>query len=92
MSSAQSVQESVSMHKSPTPFWHPRMNEARLKEEGESDEERKKDRRQEADGKKGSPTKQKKKNYLGNPIEAIPIIGTAQVNKACDALLPHLYW
>ena len=46
------MQESVSMHKSPTPLRHSRMNQARSKEE------KKKERGQEADGKKGSPTKQ----------------------------------
>ena len=52
------MQESVSMHKSPTPVRHSRMNQARSEEE---EKERKRDRRdrgQEADGKKGSPTKQ----------------------------------
>ena len=46
------MQESVSMHKSPTPLRHSRMNQTRSKEE------KKKERGQEADGKKGSPTKQ----------------------------------
>ena len=50
------MQESVSMHKSPTPVRHSRMNQARSEEE---EKERQKDRGQEADGKKGSPTKQK---------------------------------
>ena len=56
------MQESVSMHKSHTQLRHSRMNQARSEEE---DKERKKDRKdsfQEADGKKGSPTKQ---NHIG---------------------------
>ena len=51
------MQESVSMHKSPTPVRHSRMNQARSEEE-----KKKRDRKyrcQEADGKKGSPTKEK---------------------------------
>ena len=51
------MQESVSMHKNPTPVRHSRMNQARSEEEEEK--ERQIDRGQEADGKKGSPTKQK---------------------------------
>ena len=51
------MQESVSMHKSRTPFRHSRMNQARTKEEER--EGNRKDGCQEADGKKGSPTKQK---------------------------------
>ena len=50
------MQESVFMHKSPTPVRHSRMNQARSEEEEKRD---RKDRGQEADGKKGSPTKQK---------------------------------
>ena len=46
----------MSMHKSPTPLRHSRMNQARSEE---LEKERKRDRGQEADGKKGSPTKQK---------------------------------
>ena len=51
------MQESVSMHKSPTLLRQSRMNQARLEEE---EKERKRDRKdggQEADGNKGSPTK-----------------------------------
>ena len=43
------MQESVSMHKSPTPVRHSRMNQARSEEE---EKERKRDRGQEADGNK----------------------------------------
>ena len=55
------MQESVSMHKSPTPVRHSRMNQERSEEE---EKEKKRDRSQEADGKKGSPPPppQKKKN------------------------------
>ena len=57
------MQESVSMHKSPTLFRHSRMNQERLEEEEKRErgkrEGDKKDRGQEADRKKGSPTKQK---------------------------------
>ena len=49
------MQESVSMHKSPTPLRHSRMNQARSEEE---EKERMRDRGQEADGKKDSPAKQ----------------------------------
>ena len=72
------MQESVSMHKSPTPIRHSRMNQARSEEEEKERKRDRKDRGQEADGKKGSPTKQntseeiKKKKYQG----------TAKVNKA----------
>ena len=47
------MQESVSMHKSPTPVKHLRMNQVWSEEEGKETGET------EADGKKGSPTKQK---------------------------------
>ena len=49
------MQESASMHKSPTPLRHSRMNQARLEEEKERKRDRK-DGGQEADRKKGSPT------------------------------------
>ena len=64
------MQESVSMNKSPTPLRQSRMNQARLEEE-EKEKRDRKDRGQEADGTKGSPTKQKhigtktSLNYLG---------------------------
>ena len=59
------------------PVRHSRMNQARSEEEEKERKRDRKDRGQEADGKKGSPTKQKhprnrNKSYLG----------TAQVNKA----------
>ena len=54
------MQESVSMHKSPTPVRHSRMNQARSEEEEKETKRDRKDRGQEADGKKGSPTKQKR--------------------------------
>ena len=50
------MQESVSMHKSPTPLRHSRMNQAKSEEE---EKERKRDSGQEADGNKVNPTKQK---------------------------------
>ena len=49
----------VSMHKSPTPLRHSRMNQARSEGEEKERKRDRKDRGQEADGKKGSPTKQK---------------------------------
>ena len=52
------MQESVSMHKSPTPLRHSHMNQARLEEEEKERKRDSKDRGQEAGGKKGSPTKQ----------------------------------
>ena len=52
------MQESVSMHKSPAPVRHSRMNQARSEEEEKERKRDRKDRGQEADGKKGSPTKQ----------------------------------
>ena len=66
------MQESVSMHKSPIQVGHSRMNQARLEEEEKEMKRDRKDRGQEADGKKGSPTKQKhiwgtktRPSYLG---------------------------
>ena len=53
------MQESVSMHKSPTHIRHSRINHARSEEEEKERNRDRKDRGQEADGKKGSPTKQK---------------------------------
>ena len=52
------MQESVSMHKSPTQLRQSRMNQARSEEEEKERKRNRKDRGQEADGKKGSPTKQ----------------------------------
>ena len=49
------MQESESMYESHTPLIQSRMNQTRLEKE---EKERKRDRGQEADGKKGSPTKQ----------------------------------
>ena len=54
------MQESVSMHKSPTQLRQLLMNQARPDEEEEERKRDRKDRGQEADGKKGSPTKQKR--------------------------------
>ena len=64
------MQESVSMHKSPAPVRHSRMNQARSEEEEKERKRDRKDRGQEADGKKGSPTNQNtseelKQSYLG---------------------------
>ena len=53
------MQESVSMHKSPAPVRHSRMNQARSEEEEKERKRDRKDRGQEADGKKGSPNKTK---------------------------------
>ena len=58
------MQESVSMHKSPTPVRHSRMNQARSEEEEKARKRDRKDRGQEADGKKGSPTKQNTSDEL----------------------------
>ena len=63
------MQESVSMHKSPTPLRQSRMNQARSEEE----EKDRKDRGQEADGKKGSPTKQK---HIGGTKTRLTYLGT----------------
>ena len=54
------MQESVSMHKNPTPVRYSSMNQARSEEE---EKERKRDRKDgglKAYGKKGSPTKPKR--------------------------------
>ena len=53
------IQESVSMHKSPTPLRHSRMNQARSEEKEKERKRDRKDRGQEADGKKGRPNKTK---------------------------------
>ena len=53
------MQESMSMHKSPIPLRHSRMNQARSEEEEKETKRDRKDRGQEVDGKKGSSTKQK---------------------------------
>ena len=53
------MQESVSMHEGSTPVRHSRMNQASSVEEEQERKRDRKDRGQEADGKKGSPTKQK---------------------------------
>ena len=53
------MQESVSMHKSPTHLRHSRMNQERSDEKEKERKRDRKDRGQEADRKKGSPTKQK---------------------------------
>ena len=53
------MQESVSMHKSPTPLRHSRKNQARSEEEEKERNRVRKNKGQEADRKKGSPTKQK---------------------------------
>ena len=48
----------MSMHKNPTPVRHSGMNQARSEEEEKERKRDRKDRGQEADGKKSSPTKQ----------------------------------
>ena len=52
------MQESVSMHKGRNPVRHSRMNQARSEEEEKERKRDRKDRGQEADGQKGSSTKQ----------------------------------
>ena len=47
------IQESVTMHKSPTPLRHSSMNQARSEEKEKERKRDRKDRGQEADGKKG---------------------------------------
>ena len=53
------MQESLSMHTSPNSLRHSRMNQARSEEDEKERKRDRKDRGQEADGKKGNPTKQK---------------------------------
>ena len=74
----------MNARKSPTPFRYSRMNQARLEEEEKVRERDRKDRGQEADGKKGTPTKQKKKKNIGGII--VKATSTAQVDK----LLPNI--
>ena len=71
------MQESVPMHKSSTPVRHSRMNQARSEEEEKERKRDRKDRGQEADGKKGSPTKQK---HIGG-TKTRPTYTQAEVNK-----------
>ena len=59
MSLTHSMNESVSMHKSPIQLRHSRMNQARSEEEEKERKRDRKDRGQETDGKKGNPIKQK---------------------------------
>ena len=67
------MQERVSMHKSPTPLRQSRMNQARSEEEEKERKKDRKDRGQEADGKKGSPTKQK---HIGGTKTRPTYLGT----------------
>ena len=53
------IQESVSMHKRPTPVRHSCMNQARSEKDKKERKRDRKDRSQVADGKKSSQTKQK---------------------------------
>ena len=71
------MQESVSMHKSPTPIRHSRMNQARSEKVEKKRKRDRKDRGQEADGKKGSPTKQNTSEELKQGLS-----GTVKANKA----------
>ena len=87
------MQESVSMHKSPTHLKHSLINQARSEEEEkerkrkkkgrgkrkEEEKERQENWGQEADGKKGSPTKQ---NTSEEEELKQGLPGTAKVNKA----------
>ena len=70
------MQESVSMHKSPAPVTHSRMNQARSEEEEKERKRDRKDRGQESDGKAA----QQNKNLSEELKQGLP--GTAQVNKA----------
>ena len=79
------MQESVSMHKSPTPLRQLRMNQARSKEE---EKERKRDRGQEADGKKGSPTKQNTSEELK---QGLPTWAQVEVNKLVFFII-RFFW
>ena len=53
------MQENVSIHKSPTPVRHSRMNQVRSEEEESESKRERKDRGLEDDEMRGSPTKQK---------------------------------
>ena len=72
------MQESVSMHKSPTPLRQSRMNQARSEEEEKERMRDRKDRGQEADGKKGSPIKQNTSEELK---QGLPSKAQANVKK-----------
>ena len=72
------MQESVTMHKSPTPLRQSHMNQARSEEEEKERKRDRKDRGQEADGKKGSPTKQ---NTLEEQKQGLPTYAQSEVNK-----------
>ena len=69
------MQESVSMHKSPTPPQAVAHESSKVGGRGKREGDRK-DRGQEADGKKGSPTKKK---LSEEQKQGLP--GTAEVNK-----------
>ena len=71
------MQESVSMHKNPAQLRHSRMIQARSEEEEKERKRDRKDRGQEGDGKKGSPTKQK---HIGG-TKTRPTFAHAEVNK-----------
>ena len=66
------MQERMFMNKSSTPVRNSSMNQARLEKEEKERKTNSKDRGQEADGKIGSPTKQKVKNTLEEPKQGLP--------------------
>ena len=79
------MQESVSMHKSPTPVRQSRMNQAMSEEEEKERKRDRKDRGQEADGKKG-----KTKTYLRNQKKAY--LGTNRLTKQGEEFLFYFNW
>ena len=95
------MQESVSMHKSPIPLRHSRMNQARSEEEEKERKRDRKDRGQEADGKKGSPTKQNTSEELRQRLPSKTRVNKAGVGTlnfllaTCDPLppaCPKIHW
>ena len=78
------MQKSVSMHKSPTQLSHSRMNQAWSEEEEKEWKIYRKERGQEADGKKAAPPPKKKKKKLSEELnkEYLHAHCTAQVNNA----------
>ena len=84
------MQESVSMHKSPTQLRHSLLNLGRPEDKEKKERKRnKKDKGQEADGKKGSPTKQKPIWWTKTRPTCI-----AKVNKSGGGThnFPYSYW
>ena len=77
------MQESVFMHKSPTPLRQSRMNQARSEEEEKERKRDRKDRGQEADRKKGYI-------YIHGGLAAAKCHGTLDVTRKCQAFKPSL--